>query len=1013
VAAAHGVREVRKTVTMLFCDVVHSTALGESTDPEAVRRIMMRYFDEMRIVVERHGGTVEKFIGDEVMAVFGVPSVHEDDALRAVRAGAEMRLRVDELNEELEPDWGVRLAVRIGINTGEVVAGDPSTGQTFVTGDPVNVAKRLQQAADAGEILIGRSTYPLVKDAVKAGPLESFPVKGRREAVAPWRLDEVDARAPGLARRLDAPLVGRAAELAVLLEAFEQAVAERSARLVTIIGPAGIGKSRLASELLAAVAGRGAALTGRCLSYGEGITFWPLVEIVRGAGSEPGVAAAVAGLDDAELVAARIGGIVGVSTPPGDAQETFWAVRRFFEALARQQPLIVCFEDIHWGAPKLLDLIEYVVGLSRDAPILLVCLARPELFDARPTWSALGPRASVLTLEPLDAAESEALLDALGGGTALPPEARARVAQAAEGNPLFVEQMVAMLVSEESDAPVTIPPSIQALLGERLDRLEPGERSVVERAAVIGREFWGRAVIDLLAPEERDSAVSLLLSLVRKGLIRPDRSTFGGEDAFRFRHALIRDAAYEGVPKGVRAELHERVALWLGQGAGKGALELEEITGYHLEQAFRYREQLGPVDTRGRALADRAGTLLGSAGRRAYARDDTSAAINLLDRAVSLVNEGDPARLELVRELSGALWAVGELARAEALLDGLLAAAATAGDRRLEWYALLDRAGWRAGGRAEDLLTVASEAIPVFEELGDELGLARVFRRVATARRMLGQLDASALAADRAIGHARRAGSAQEESRSVDVLCIALLYGPVPAPRAIARCRELLAEARGNPLGEAAVLSSLAGLQAMQGAFEEARTSAARARAIYDERALRLPIAGLTQITGPAELLAGDPEAAERELRLGYEILVGAGARSFVGLQAALVAEALLARGQGEEAAAFGRISEEAPNYDVASLTVRLAVRARLAAAAGRGEAAVELAREAEAAAATTDAPNLRGDALMALAQALVVAGRHDEAVRAAEAARELYRRKGNVVAASSARVLPRRPLSR
>jgi class 3 adenylate cyclase/tetratricopeptide (TPR) repeat protein len=1013
VAAPPGAREVRKTVTTLFCDVVHSTALGESADPESVRRIMTRYFDEMQAIVERHGGTVEKFIGDEVMAVFGVPAVHEDDALRAVRAGAEMRSRVDELNEELAAGWGVRLAVRIGINTGQVIAGDPATRQTFVTGDAVNVAKRLQQAAEPGEILIGKATYPLVRDAVKAGPLASFSVKGRRETVAPWRLDEVDASAPGLARRLDAPLVGRAAELAALHDAFDEAVRGRATHLVTVVGAPGVGKSRLASELLASVAQRGTALVGRCLSYGDGITFWPLAEIVRGAGGESAVAAALAGSDDAELVAGRIRGIVGAAPPGSGAQESFWAVRRFFEALARKRPLVVCFEDIHWAEPTLLDLIEYLVGLSRDAPILLLCLARPELLDARPGWTALAPRAQLLTVEPLGDAESEALLDALGEGARLPGDVRTRIAQAAEGNPLFVEQMVAMVAEGGAAAELAVPPSIQALLGERLDRLEPAERAVIERAAVIGREFWGRAVVDLLEPDHRGAALSHLLALVRKGLIRPDHSSFAGEDAFRFRHVLIRDAAYEGVPKTLRADLHERVAAWLERHAGERAAELEEIGGYHLEQAFRYREQLGPVDDDSRALAVRAGTLLGSAGRRAYARDDMPAAINLLDRAVSLVTEKDPARLELVRELGGALYAVGELARAEALLDGLAAAAAAAGDRRLEWYALLDRGGWRAAGRADDLLAVANEALPVFEELGDELGLARVFRRIATGRRMLGQLSASAQAAERAIGHARRAGSAQEESRSVDVLCISLLYGPVSAPRAVTRCRELLAAARGNPLGEAAVLSSLAGLRAMQGEFEEARRCAARARAIYDERDLRLPIAGLTQITGPLELLAGDAEAAERELRLGYGLLVGAGARGFVGFQAALLADALLARGRVDEAAGFVRTSDEAPNYDVFTLTTRHLIRARFETASGRPDAAVAAGREAEAAATRTDAPNLRGDALMALAQALAVAGRADEAARAADAARALYERKGNVVAARGGQMLPPRAPAR
>jgi predicted ATPase/class 3 adenylate cyclase len=1006
VAARLGAREVRKTVTTLFCDVVHSTALGESADPESVRRIMTRYFDEMQAIVERHGGTVEKFIGDEVMAVFGVPAVHEDDALRAVRAGAEMRARVEELNEELSAGWGVRLAVRIGINTGEVIAGDPATRQTFVTGDAVNVAKRLQGAAAPGEILIGKATYPLVKDAVKAGPLDSFPVKGRRETVAPWRLDEVDASAPGLARRLDAPLVGRAHELAALHDAFDEAVRGHATRLVTVVGAPGVGKSRLASELLESVAGQGTALIGRCLSYGEGITFWPLAEIVRGAGGEGGVAAALAGSDDAELVAGRIRGIVGAAPAAGDAQESFWAVRRFFEALAGERPLVVCFEDIHWAEPTLLDLIEYLVGLSRDAPILLLCLARPELLDTRPAWTSLGPRAQLLTVEPLGEAESEALLDALGEGTALPRDVRARIAQAAEGNPLFVEQMVAMVAEGGAGAELAVPPSIQALLGERLDRLEPQERAVIERAAVIGKEFWGRAVVDLLEPDDRGAALSHLLALVRKGLIRPDQSSFAGEDAFRFRHVLIADAAYEGVPKALRAQLHERVAAWIEQRAGGRAAELDEIGGYHLEQAFRYRGQLGPVDDASRVLAVRAGTLLGSAGRRAYARDDMPAAINLLDRAVSLVNEEDPARLELVRELSGALWAVGELARAEALLDGLLAAAAAAGDRRLELYALLERAARGSARGPQELLSLADEAIPVFLDLRDDLGLARVFRRVSSANRKQGRLAASAETAERAVEHARRAGSTQEESRSVDALCTALLYGPAPAAEASARCEQLLEEGRGEPLTEAAVLSSLAELQAMQGLFGEARASARRARAIYEDRGLRLALAGVSQVAGATESLAGDFAAAEREFREGYEILEEAGARSFIATQAGLLAGALLDQGRVDEARALAGASAGSPGADVASRVLALGIAARLAAAEGRADDAVSLASEAVDEAGT-DAISLRGDALLVLAEALVAASRPDAAAEAGEAARALYERKGNVVGAARARLLP------
>ena len=314
---------VRKTVTILFSDVVTSTELGERLDPESLRRVMSRYFDEMRAIVERHGGTVEKFIGDEVMAVFGIPNVHEDDALRAVRAAAEMRDRLGALNEEFENTWGVRLNVRTGVNTGQVVAGDPLAGGTYVTGDPVVLAKRLEQAAAPGQILIGKATYPLVKDAIKVGPLESFPVKGKAQPVAPLSLDEVDVNAPGFARRLDAPLVGRGAELAWLSEGFDEAVRSSTCRLLTVLGPAGIGKSRLAAELCETLGDRAAWLAGRCLPYGDGITFWPLAQIVREAGGIGAIAAALEGSNDADVVIELVQGTIGPSPAVGGSDETF------------------------------------------------------------------------------------------------------------------------------------------------------------------------------------------------------------------------------------------------------------------------------------------------------------------------------------------------------------------------------------------------------------------------------------------------------------------------------------------------------------------------------------------------------------------------------------------------------------------------------------------------------------------------------------------------------------------
>jgi class 3 adenylate cyclase/tetratricopeptide (TPR) repeat protein len=1004
-------REVRKTVTTLFCDVVESTSLGERTDPELVRRVMSRFFGEMRAVIERHGGTVEKFAGDEIMAVFGVPTVHEDDAVRAVRAAAEMRSQLRSLNAELDRTFGVTLVTRMGVNTGEVVAGDPAGGQTFVTGESVNLAKRLQQAARPGETLIGTATYPLVKDAVEVGPAQRFSVKGKKEPIAPRRLDAVDATAPGLARRFDAPLQGRRSELAVLQEAFEETVRERSARLVTLLGPAGIGKSRLAKEFLIAVRDRAGTLTGRCLPYGDGITFWPLGQIVGEAGGERGLEDALACETEAELIKERIRGAIGLSQDEGGTQETFWAVRRFFECLASSRPLVVCFEDIHWAEPTFLDLIEYLTNWSRKAPVLIICLARPDLLDTRTTWTTPTAESRVVVLEPLSTDHAEALLEWLQGEAKLGADIRLQIMEAADGNPLFVEQMAAMAtVEEEGTGPLRVPPSIQALLEERLDRLDSDERTVIEHAAVIGKEFWRSALLELLPEPKRDAADSQLMSLVRKGLVQPDPLPTGRDEAFRFRHVLIRDAAYERLPKDLRGALHERLAHWLETSAPERGIKLEEIVGYHLEQAFRYREQLGPVDEQARKLAARAADLLGAAGRRAFARDDTRAAIKLLDRALALLNEQDPARLELMRELSSAFWSVGEVARAEALLNGFLEAATAIGDRRAEWYALLDRAIWRhivdPAATADELLDVSEQAVRTFEELDDDRGLARAWRRLAYVPRARGHFAMSEDAIERAIGYARKAGDAQEEARSIDNLCTILLLGPTPAAEGIRRCEDLLAATRSRMM-EANIVTSLAGLRAMRGEFDEARELCARGETIYDDLGLRLSLVAVSEIAGFVELLAGEARAAEAALRRGYDILSVGGVSALLAFQAGLIAEALIVQGRYEEADELARMQEQdVPSEDVFAQVGWRATRARLDAHFGDHARGQQLAVHAVERAAQTDALNLHADALLSLAEAQRAAGLLDEAGATVGHALALYEQKGNVVSAQRATAL-------
>jgi class 3 adenylate cyclase/tetratricopeptide (TPR) repeat protein len=999
----------RKTVTVLFADVAESTLLGERLDPESLRRVMSRYFERTREVLERHGGTVEKFIGDAVMAVFGMPELHEDDALRAVRAATELRQALASLNEELERELGVRIGIRVGVNTGEVVAGDGSSGQMLVTGDPVNVAKRLEEAARTGEILVGETTRQLVENATVLEPREDFTVKGKVEPVVAWNALAVIEGAPAYARRLDAPLVGREEELQVLQGAFNAAVAERSCRLFTIVGPAGIGKSRLAAELCAAVRDQARVLTAPCLPYGDGITFWPLVRIIGLLGSDEGVRDVLAGVEDAELIEDRVLGAVGLTPTTVSGGEVFWAVRRLFEELARDQSVVLVIEDIHWAEPKLLDLLEYLAGWTDDAPILLLCLARPDLLDERPGW-LMSQSGTGLLLGPLTEAESEALLEEIGREWPLDTAARARITEAAEGNPLYVEQMAAMLA--EGATLEAIPPSIHALLAARLDRLPVEERAVLERAAVAGKDFTRRAILELSPQDELADVDARLLSLVRRDLLaaRPGR-----EDAYRFRHVLIRDAAYAGIPKELRAQLHERFADWAARTSAGRAGDLDEIVGYHLEQAYRYREQLGPLDDHARSLAERAGVLLGAVGRRAFARDDMPAAIKLLDRALSLLAGEHPARLELVRELSSAFWAIGEITRAESLLNALLEVAAATGDLRMEWYGRVDRAHLRllidSHASADELEEVTQSAVRVFEELGDEVGLAQAWRRLSLAPRARGDFAKSEEAVERALRYARRVGDEHEEARIVDNLCAILVYGPTPANIALDRCAELLERAKGNRLVETHVMSAMAVLKAMRGEFDEGRALCRRVTDYYEDLGLRLALVALTEIAGTLELLAGDPVAAEVALRRGYGILSAAGDASFVAFQAGLLAEAVLAQGRIEEAEQLAQVGEDGAAADIGAQTQWRRTRAKLEASRGRHERAIELAREAVDIAARTDALNMRADTLMRLSEVLRFAGRSEEAESAAREALELYERKGNIMSGQRAAALLAEPV--
>ena len=679
-------REVRKVISVVFCDVVGSTPLGERLDAEVLRDVMGQYFTAMRTVVEGHGGRVEKFIGDAVVAVFGVPDLHEDDALRAVRAADEMRRRVPELNDSLRSTWGVEIAARLGVSTGSVVA---AAADEVMLGDVLNTAARLQQEAAAGEVVVGQATYRLVGHCVTAEAMGALSLKGKREDVHAWRVESIDPHAAFVARALDRPLIGRARELALLLQTFERVAEEGESALATVFGQPGIGKSRLAFELMRSVRSRASVLQGTCASYGHGITYAPVAEMLRQIAPD---ASALRQLlleqGDAERVAQTVVAALGMGDEDTDGEETFWAFRRVFEALAESTPVVLVVEDVHWAEPTLLDLIEYLLECLRERPLMVVCLARPEFLEQRPGWGGGRVNGVSLMLKELSGEDSEHLL--LGGalGREISAAMRSRIAAAARGVPLFLEQMSAMLAETGQIEDGDIPPAVQALLGARLDALDEHERALLEHASIEGEAF-SVAGLAALVPDDPAEMARRLHGLARRQLVRDT-----GDGRLRFAHGLIRDVAYARLPKVRRSILHERHGAWLEQSGATG-----ELVGFHLERAVLLRAELGPVDDDARALARQASRLLVEAGRRADQRADDAAAANLFGRAVALLAADDAARLRLLPEL-GAILGQADPRAALTVLDEAIAGPAS------------PATGPSSGMRSSSARSCCSRAIP-------------------------------------------------------------------------------------------------------------------------------------------------------------------------------------------------------------------------------------------------------------------------------------------------------------
>jgi tetratricopeptide (TPR) repeat protein len=932
-----------------------------------VRRRVTRYFDRVSSCIQAHGGTVEKFAGDAVMAAFGIPRAHEDDAERALKAALSILDAVKDL--ELE--------ARIGVEAGEVVAEDGDS--TFATGEAVNRAARLQAVAEPNEILVGPVAQRLVRGAIQLDPAGERELRGLAGTLAVWRAvcvnEDGGLRLPSAA----VPLVGRDWELDLLDNTYRRSMRDRRAHLVTVYGEPGVGKSRLAREFVGALE-RATVLSGRCLPYGEGITYWPLAEMVK-------AAAGISDDDPAEKAAEKlriccedeaVADLLGLATGvleavegERSAQEIAWGAREWATQLAGEAPLVLVFEDIHWAEEPLLELIEHLAEWVRDAPLLLVCLARPELLEVKPEWGGGRVRATSVELEPLARDDSEALLDALLADRPLPAALRVALLEKTEGNPLYVEETVRML-AEDGDTRIGIPDTLQALIAARIDRLDAVDKELLQRAAVIGRVFW-RGALERLTSE--GEAVDELLDhlLLREFILEEPRSTISGDKAFRFKHVLIREVAYAGLPKSERADLHAAFAAWLAERTGE---ELLEIRAYHLDQAALLLAELDgdvPSDLRREAAA-----ALTEGGKRALSREANRSARKLLLRAAEL----EPT-LERRHKAAVAAWRLDDLPAVAAEMEEVFRLAEEAGERRIKGRALTalaqvtllrDADVPRGRGLAERGLA----ALPN----DDHAGRFDAYSLLGQMAWWEGDVTENERYVGEALAHARASGRKDLESEATQKL--AGLYLAVldleRAQESVDRACEL-AEESGSITTKAFALASRGGLLSLQGDLDGAEANIDEARGLFEEAGAAWPMArsqmGLAWIAWER----GDVARAEKRFRESIRVLKPLEDRGALCESQRGLSELLLALGRVEEAERVALESRKTVGpYDQSSrATTRMAL-GLVRAAQARDEEGERLLREAHELIQPTDFEGVKLEVTGALVAFLESRGRDDEA---------------------------------
>jgi DNA-binding SARP family transcriptional activator/tetratricopeptide (TPR) repeat protein len=988
---------VRKTATVL---VAHLAARA-GADPEVERRLIAAGRAEIDQIASHHGGVSMPRPGAGVAVLFGVPLTKEDDALRALRTADQLRAA---LAEQTAPE-PAELVVRIGVDTGEVIA--DATDDVF--GEPLGGAGALALAGQPGEVLLSDATRRMASGAIRVDPA----LDGKA-----WRLLALASETPHLGTDVASRMVDRQDELMVARAVFTRTVRGGDAHILIITGDAGIGKSRLAREVIDGLGEEAAVLVGRCLSYGEGIAFWPLREaltLAAAGSSAEAIRKLIDHAPDAELVAEIVAGALGLASTDPAGEQVPWAFRRLLDEFARRRPVVLVIDDAHSAGLPLLKLVNDLVDWLA-APVLILCLGRPELFDSRPDWGiedprpdwGKHPRVEVLKLAPLADDDAFELLTDRLGDRRLSDEERDHIVTTADGNPLFVEQLLAMSAEDPWwDGGRGIPATIQSLLAARLDRLGPGERAFIQRAALIGREFWPAAVVELLPAEARGSAPEHLRALVRRGLIQPVRRATGDDEELRFHHILIRDVAYRSTPKALRGELHERFANWL-ESYGEG---YEEIVGYHLAEAFQYRRELERANEDLYALGARAGERLAAAGRRAVSRGDSRAGANLLGRARELFDSGGRARPDVLLEFGTALIETGEFAEAERALTSALDMAQSVNDEAHRARALIELSDLHGvvdvTARADETQRVADEAIAVFKSLGDGAGLARALLHVADVHWTRCHFADMERVLERALKHAERAGARRERSLIVASLARAAVTGPRPVEAAIPRCQIML-ERAGDDLMPAVVAEMmLAVLDAMRGEFDDARRRWQTTRARLEEVGRTVTLSSFEMYHAFIELMANAPADVEADLERACAVLERSHERSRLATISALLARVHCAQGHYAEAERCCAVSAEASIADdIVSQAIWRGARARVLVRGGDAASAIDLATTAVSLAEETDFLMLHADALCDRADALVATKQHDAAIADLEGAVTLYKRKGMKPSAATTRAL-------